>query len=203
MSDGRIRAPAHGQQLESVAMKLFLLGGREVRLPCRDLTARRRGDDLGLLLLWLLGFAIASLLALGHLGPPWFASRANPVHQTADHQTADPAVRRAYPHVHVALLQEPPARSATTIVAANIEIEVDVFTDPADQAATHAARRLRAPRGQVGAEQSQAARSTRSDGIAARELLAFFAAGALVTLSHRYMPSEIAVINDAIPRLQQ
>jgi hypothetical protein len=102
-----MRAPAHGGRAaaRAVEIMLFLLGGREVRLPCRDLTVRRRGDHLGLLLLWLLGFAIASLLAFGHLSLPWFAFRANPVHQTAE-----PAVRRAYPHVHVAPLQEPPAR---------------------------------------------------------------------------------------------
>jgi hypothetical protein len=56
---------------------LFLLtgrlgrAGRLGRLPSRTLLARRGGKDLYLLFLGLLGFPIASLLAVGHLDLPW------------------------------------------------------------------------------------------------------------------------------------
>src|SRR5262249_34500374 len=51
---------------------LFLRAGRLGRLPSRALLARRGGDLLYLLFLGLLGFPIASLLAVGHLDLPWF-----------------------------------------------------------------------------------------------------------------------------------
>lgn len=52
--------------LSSDSERLLLPGRREVRLPCADFAIRRGSDHLGFFLLWLLGFAVASLLALGH-----------------------------------------------------------------------------------------------------------------------------------------
>src|SRR5436190_5195562 len=46
--------------------RLFLPVRQDVRLPCVDLATRGGRDQLRLFLLWLLGFAVASLLALGH-----------------------------------------------------------------------------------------------------------------------------------------
>src|SRR5262245_20824407 len=51
---------------------LFLRAGRLGRLPSCALLARGSGDDLYLVFLGLLGFPIASLLAVGHLDLPWF-----------------------------------------------------------------------------------------------------------------------------------
>jgi hypothetical protein len=55
---------------------LFLLAGREARLPSRGLLAWRRSYCLDLLFLGLLGFAISFLLALGHLDLLWFDNDA-------------------------------------------------------------------------------------------------------------------------------
>jgi hypothetical protein len=51
---------------------LFFLPGSEARLPPCGLLAWRRGNCLDLLLLGLLGFPIASLLAFGHVALPEF-----------------------------------------------------------------------------------------------------------------------------------
>ena len=58
---------------------LFLRTGRLGRLPSRTraLLARRGGSDLYLLFLGLLGFPIASLLAVGHLDLPWLDDAYN------------------------------------------------------------------------------------------------------------------------------
>jgi len=50
---------------------LFLLAGRETRLPFRGLLAWRRSYCLDLLFLGLLDFPISSLLALGHIDLLW------------------------------------------------------------------------------------------------------------------------------------
>jgi hypothetical protein len=50
---------------------LFLLAGRETRLPSSGPLAWRRSYCLDLLFLGLLGFAISFLLALGHVDLLW------------------------------------------------------------------------------------------------------------------------------------
>ena len=50
---------------------LFLLAGREARLPSRGLLAWRRSYCLDLLFLGLLGFPVTFLLALGHVDLLW------------------------------------------------------------------------------------------------------------------------------------
>src|SRR5207302_11126685 len=57
--------------------RLFLLVGRQGRLPSRALLARRGGNDLYLLLLGLLGFPVASLLTFGHLDLPGLTMHKN------------------------------------------------------------------------------------------------------------------------------
>jgi hypothetical protein len=68
--------------LSSDSDRLFLPDRREVRLPCTDLAIRRGSDHLGFFLLWLLGFAVASLLALGH--DVLLALRFEPVRSVRD-----------------------------------------------------------------------------------------------------------------------
>jgi hypothetical protein len=119
--------------------QLFLLGGREVRLPCRVLPAGRRGDDLGLLFFWLLGFAITPLLAFGHLG---LLGLHFALVKFVGQQ--HPPVRRAYPF-HVALPQKPLGLLQRDCYRAAANIQAAVFIGRADREgrmafSTHATR---------------------------------------------------------------
>lgn len=57
-------SPAHHFTLK---VAFLLLAGRQTRLPCRSLLARRRSYSFDLRFLGLLGFPISFLLALGHV----------------------------------------------------------------------------------------------------------------------------------------
>src|SRR5438874_1365133 len=67
----RARCVSPADSFTSALALLFLLAGREARLPSRGLLAWRRSYCLDLLFLGLLGFPISFLLALGHVDLLW------------------------------------------------------------------------------------------------------------------------------------
>jgi hypothetical protein len=114
--------------VEAPTFTYLFFAGLKIRLPGNLFPARRRCDHLGFFLLWLLDFAIAALLSLGHavhllLGFEFV--------QFIRLQSA-PA-RRADTDIHVAIAQQLSRGAQCHGRAAAAEIGAAILVGPRDQ----------------------------------------------------------------------